>query len=101
MDPLSGTFPLAADDRRRSGRAPATRALVREHGALGDRQIGRALLLMHQRPGRAWTVAGLGTEVGLSHAGFAARFEALVGLPPLDYLQRWGQGQEHRLPQPA
>ncbi|MFF3691382.1 AraC family transcriptional regulator [Streptomyces sp. NPDC002187] len=58
-------------------------------GALGDPRIGRALLLMHQQAGRPWTVATLGAQVGMSRASFAARFKELVGLPPLDYLQRW------------
>jgi AraC-like DNA-binding protein len=58
-------------------------------GALGDARIGRALLLMHQQAGRPWTVAALGAEVGMSRASFAARFKELVGLSPLDYLQRW------------
>jgi AraC-like DNA-binding protein len=58
-------------------------------GALGDDRIGEALVLMHQNPARGWTVAELGAEVGMSRAAFAARFRALVGMPPLDYLQRW------------
>ncbi|WP_405578648.1 AraC family transcriptional regulator [Streptomyces sp. NBC_01190] len=58
-------------------------------GALGDQRIGAALLLMHGEPARRWTVAALGDAVGMSRAGFAARFKQLVGLPPLEYLQRW------------
>ncbi|MFC4031564.1 AraC family transcriptional regulator [Streptomyces polygonati] len=58
-------------------------------GALSDEQIGAALLLMHQEPAGRWTVAALGEAVGMSRAAFAARFKQLVGLPPLDYLQRW------------
>lgn len=58
-------------------------------GALGDERIGEALVLLHQNPATSWTVADLGTKVGMSRAGFAARFKQLVGMPPLDYLQRW------------
>ncbi|WP_328583576.1 AraC family transcriptional regulator [Streptomyces sp. NBC_00370] len=58
-------------------------------GALGDPRIGGALLVMHQQAARRWTVAELGREVGMSRAGFAARFKQLVGMPPLVYLQRW------------
>jgi AraC-like DNA-binding protein len=58
-------------------------------GALGDDRIGEALVLMHQNPARGWTVAELGAKVGMSRAAFAARFRTLVGMPPLDYLQRW------------
>lgn len=57
--------------------------------ALSDPRIGGALLLMHQQAARRWTVAALGAEVGMSRAGFAARFKQVVGMPPLDYLQRW------------
>ncbi|GAA3745504.1 AraC family transcriptional regulator [Streptomyces tremellae] len=58
-------------------------------GALGDDRIGEALVLMHQDPAHGWTVAELGAKAGMSRAAFASRFRALVGLPPLDYLQRW------------
>jgi AraC-like DNA-binding protein len=44
---------------------------------------------MHGQPDRRWTVAALGGAVGMSRAAFAARFKQLVGMPPLDYLQRW------------
>ncbi|MDB4993087.1 MAG: Transcriptional regulator, AraC family [Myxococcaceae bacterium] len=57
--------------------------------ALRDPQIGRALGLMHAKPGKPWTVADLASAVGLSRSGFAARFGELVGEPPLQYLARW------------
>jgi len=62
-----------------------------EHGlrALADPQIGKALALIHERPGERWTVGSLGKAVALSRSGFAARFSALVGEPPLEYLVRW------------
>lgn len=62
-----------------------------EHGlrALGDPQIGKALALIHERPEEHWTVGKLGAAVALSRSGFAARFSALVGEPPLEYLARW------------
>jgi len=62
-----------------------------EHGlrALVDPQIGKALSMLHERPAEAWTVESLATAVGLSRSGFAARFSALVGEPPLEYLARW------------
>jgi len=58
-------------------------------GALRDPQIGRSLSLVHESPGRRWTVASLGAEVGLSRAAFARRFADLVGEPPMSYLTRW------------
>jgi AraC-like DNA-binding protein len=58
-------------------------------GALRDPEIGRALTLMHQAPGRRWTVERLAGAVGLSRAAFARRFAVLAGEPPLTYLTRW------------
>lgn len=58
-------------------------------GALRDPQIGRALALVHRHPERAWTVATLAAEVGMSRSPFAARFGSLVGEGPLSYLRRW------------
>lgn len=58
-------------------------------GALRDLQIGAALGLIHRVPERAWSVARLAGEVGMSRSPFAAKFTALVGVPPLSYLSRW------------
>ncbi|HEY3503762.1 MAG TPA: AraC family transcriptional regulator [Actinocatenispora sp.] len=59
------------------------------YGALADPAVGAALRLMHEDPGRRWTVAGLAAAVGMSRAAFAARFAGLVGRPPLGYLTDW------------
>ncbi len=63
----------------------------KEHGlcALADPQIGKALSLIHERPAEPWTVESLASAVALSRSGFAARFSALVGEPPLEYLAGW------------
>jgi AraC-like DNA-binding protein len=58
-------------------------------GALRDRQIGRALTLIHRDPARPWTVASLADEAAMSRSAFAARFAALVGESPMRYLARW------------
>lgn len=58
-------------------------------GALRDRQIGRAITLIHRDPARSWTVADLAHEVAMSRSAFAARFSELVGEPPMQYLARW------------
>ncbi|HEX6104410.1 MAG TPA: AraC family transcriptional regulator [Gemmatimonadales bacterium] len=58
-------------------------------GALRDRQIGRAILLMHREPARPWTLASLAAEVAMSRSAFAARFTELVGEPAMHYLARW------------
>ncbi|MGB8434105.1 MAG: AraC family transcriptional regulator [Burkholderiales bacterium] len=56
---------------------------------LRDRFVGRALGLMHERPGHQWTVDELAGKVGLSRSALAQRFAGLVGQPPMQYLTRW------------
>ena len=51
--------------------------------ALRDQQIGRALVLLHDKPHQPWTVAELADRVALSRSAFAAKFTELVGEPPL------------------
>lgn len=58
-------------------------------GALQDKQIGRAILLIHRDPARAWSVAALAAEVAMSRSAFAARFTKLVGEPAMQYVARW------------
>jgi AraC-like DNA-binding protein len=57
--------------------------------ALHDPQIGAALRMIHETPGRAWTVPALARDVGLSRATLARRFHELVGVPPATYLTEW------------
>lgn len=57
--------------------------------ALRDRQIGRALALIHAAPERDWSVEELAAEVGMSRATFFGRFGGLVGESPARYLTRW------------
>lgn len=58
-------------------------------GALRDRQIGRAISLVHRHPARPWTIASLAAEVAMSRSAFAARFTTLVGEPAMQYVARW------------
>ncbi len=58
-------------------------------GALHDRQIGRAIALIHREPARPWTVASLAHELAMSRSAFAARFTELVGEPVMHYVARW------------
>lgn len=58
-------------------------------GALKDRQIGRAIALIHKDPSQAWTVASLADQVAMSRSAFAARFTSLVGEPAMQYVTRW------------
>ena len=55
------------------------------HG-LRDPAISRSLSALHSDLRYPWTVAGLARAAGLSRAGFAARFSALVGQSPMTYV---------------
>ena len=57
--------------------------------AAHDEHVARALALVHGAPERDWTIATLGAEVGLSRSSFAARFQSVMGQPPLTYLTTW------------
>jgi AraC-like DNA-binding protein len=50
---------------------------------------GHALRLLHKNPARAWTLADLAAEVGVSRASLARRFAARVGETPMAYLADW------------
>ena len=56
---------------------------------LNDRFVGRALALMHGKPGDPWTVERLAREVGLSRSALAERFTQVIGEPPITYLSGW------------
>jgi AraC-like DNA-binding protein len=58
-------------------------------GAIADRNLARALEAMHGAPAQGWTVESLARTAGMSRSGFAARFKAVVGQSPLDYLTQW------------
>jgi AraC-like DNA-binding protein len=57
--------------------------------ALRDPLVGRALALLHDRPGEPWTLERLAREVHVSRATLARRFTEEVGESPLAYLSRW------------
>jgi AraC-like DNA-binding protein len=56
---------------------------------LRDRQVGRALNLLHGAPRRAWTLELLARETAMSRSSLVERFSAFIGLPPMQYLQKW------------
>jgi AraC-like DNA-binding protein len=56
---------------------------------LADPRISRALQALHADAARAWTVAELAREAGMSRAGFADRFAQIVGASPIGYLTAW------------
>jgi AraC-like DNA-binding protein len=57
--------------------------------ALADPKIGEALRMVHAAPQNDWTVESLAAAVSMSRSAFAARFNALVGDPPLRYITAW------------
>ncbi len=57
--------------------------------AVQDKQIGKALLAMHEQPESPWTVESLAAEVGMSRSRFADRFRILLGQSPMAYLSEW------------
>ncbi|MCE4072806.1 MULTISPECIES: AraC family transcriptional regulator [Pseudomonas] len=58
-------------------------------GALQDRQLGRALSLIHREPARDWSLPALADAAAMSRSAFAARFAERVGMPPMQYVTRW------------
>jgi AraC-like DNA-binding protein len=64
---------------------------------LRDPAVGGALGLIHQSPGRRWTVQELVGAVALSRSAFSARFTRLAGEPPMTYLTRWRMHTAARL----
>jgi AraC-like DNA-binding protein len=54
-----------------------------------DREVGKALALIHSRPADPWTIATLAHEVGLSRSVLAERFRQFLGHPPVAYLTEW------------
>ena len=56
---------------------------------LADPPIAAALQAIHTNPAAQWTVARLADEAHLSRSAFAGRFKAMVGEPPMQYVQRW------------
>jgi AraC-like DNA-binding protein len=54
-----------------------------------DKQIGRAIAMIHRDPASNWTVASLADTVGMSRSAFSARFTQLVGEPAMHYAMRW------------
>jgi AraC-like DNA-binding protein len=54
-----------------------------------DPIVGEALRRIHDEPEHDWTIVALAHAIGVSRAGLARRFTALVGEPVMTYLTRW------------
>ncbi len=57
-----------------------------------DRQVGRALSLMHSDLAACWCANELAAQAGMSRSAFVDRFTRLMGVPPIRYLARWRLG---------
>jgi AraC-like DNA-binding protein len=56
---------------------------------LRDEVVGRALALLHARPGHPWSLEELARETNSSRSNVAKRFTDMVGQPPMQYLTQW------------
>jgi AraC-like DNA-binding protein len=63
---------------------------------LADRRLARAIVAMHEAPGRSWRNEDLAAEAGLSLSRFAETFLATVGETPQTYLRRWRMTLAHQ-----
>lgn len=57
--------------------------------AMRDPQIGAAVAAIHEHPEYQWSVESLANAAAMSRSGFAARFNDLLGEPPMHYVGRW------------
>ncbi len=64
--------------------------------ALADPRLARAIVAMHEAPGRDWRNDDLAEIAGLSRSRFAELFQAAVGEGPSAYLRRWRLGLARR-----
>lgn len=65
--------------------------------ALFDPKIGKALNAIHNYPQKRWTLETLASEAAMGRSSFAQRFNALTGMPPLQYLTAWRMQQAKKL----
>jgi AraC-like DNA-binding protein len=57
--------------------------------ALADPALARCLALIHDDPGRDWSVESLAKAAGLSRSTLAERFEAVLDTSPMRYVRDW------------
>lgn len=56
---------------------------------LADPVVAAALQAIHTAPAERWTVQRLADQTHVSRSTFAARFKAIVGIAPLEYVTKW------------
>ncbi len=57
--------------------------------ALQDRRLHQAITLIHKMPDFNWSLASLGSQVGMSRATLVRHFESSIGVSPMKYIQNW------------
>lgn len=85
---------LLIEALRCGSEAPSVPSLAR---GLADDRLAAALRAMHARPKHRWTVAELAAETAMSRSAFFARFNRMVGQPPMEYLLAWRMALAKRL----
>lgn len=58
-------------------------------GGLSDPRLSRAIVAIHEHPGKQWRNQDLAEIAGLSLSRFAELFQTIVGETPIGYLRRW------------
>ena len=56
---------------------------------LSDPRLARAIVAMHDNPGRNWQASDLADLAGMSRAAFMRSFRTTVGETPISYLRHW------------
>lgn len=65
--------------------------------ALADPAVHRALQCLHESPERDWELSTLASAAAVSRSTLVTRFQAIMGVPPMRYLQHWRLRMAHRL----
>jgi len=63
---------------------------------LADPRLSRAIVAMHENPGRLWRNDELAGIAGLSLSRFAEVFQDHIGMTPQTYLRRWRMTLAHQ-----
>lgn len=65
-------------------------------GGLADPRLSRAIVAVHENPGKQWRSDDLAEIAGLSLSRFAELFTDVVGDTPMAYLRRWRMTLAHQ-----
>lgn len=57
--------------------------------ALADKQLGAAIMAIHDRLAYPWSVEEMAKTSNMSRSAFSQRFKDVIGITPIEYLTRW------------